>query len=91
MRNISRNEKDRAGHDAVIAEMVAKYPSSRWTEEALYSGGNMYLLTHDMPQAIYHYKLLVERFPTSVYAPSAHWREAWMNYKAAALHGSRGS
>ncbi len=78
---ISRNEKDRVSHDAVIAEMVQKYPQSRWTEEALYSGGNMYLLTHDMPQAIYHYKLLVERFPNSVYAPSAHWRVAWMSYR----------
>jgi soluble lytic murein transglycosylase len=78
---ISRNEKDRPGHDATIAEMVAKYPSSRWTEEALYSGGNMYLLAHDSNQAIYHYKLLVEHFPNSLYAPSAHWREAWMNYR----------
>ena len=78
---ISRNEKDRAGHDGYIAQMVDKYPHSRWLEEALYSGGNMYLLTHDAQQAIYHYKLLVERFPNSLYAPSAHWREAWMNYR----------
>jgi soluble lytic murein transglycosylase len=78
---ISRNEKDRAGHDADIAQMVDKYPRSRWLEEALYSGGNMYLLTHDSTQAIYHYKLLVERFPNSIYAPSAHWRDAWMNYR----------
>lgn len=78
---ISRTEKDRVQHDALIAEMVAKYPGSRWLEEALYSGGNMYLLTHDTEQAIYHYKLLVERFPQSVYAPSAHWRVAWMSYR----------
>ena len=78
---ISRSEKDRAGHDTTIAEMVQKYPSSRWTEEALYSGGNMYLLVHDAPQAIYHYDLLVQHFPNSVYAPSAHWRSAWMNYR----------
>jgi soluble lytic murein transglycosylase len=78
---ISRTEKDRTGHDALIAEMVQKYPQSRWTEEALYSGGNMYLLTHDAPQAIYHYDLLVQHFPNSVYAPSAHWRDAWMNYR----------
>jgi soluble lytic murein transglycosylase len=78
---ISRTEKDRPGHDADIALMVDKYPRSRWLEEALYSGGNMYLLTHDSTQAIYHYKLLVERFPNSLYAPSAHWREAWMNYR----------
>jgi soluble lytic murein transglycosylase len=78
---ISRSEKDRTGHDALIAQMVDKYPQSRWTEEALYSGGNMYLLTHDMQQAIYHYKLLVEHFPNSIYAPSAHWRYAWMEYR----------
>lgn len=78
---ISRTEKDRAGHDAIIAQMVSQYPQSRWLEEALYSGGNMYLLTHDMPQAIYHYDLLVNHFPNSLYAPSAHWRDAWMNYR----------
>ncbi len=52
---MSRNEDDRAGHDALIAQMVEKYPTSRWLEEALYSGGNMYLLKHDAAQAIYHY------------------------------------
>ena len=78
---ISRTEKDRVQHDALIAEMVQKFPQSRWLEEALYSGGNMYLLTHDTTQAIYHYQLLVDRFPNSVYAPSAHWRVAWMDYR----------
>jgi soluble lytic murein transglycosylase len=78
---ISRTEKDRAGHDAIIAQMVEKYPQSRWLEEALYSGGNMYLLTHDTQQATYHYQLLVDHFPNSIYAPSAHWRVAWMDYR----------
>ena len=78
---ISRTEKDRAGHDAIITQMVQRFPQSRWLEEALYSGGNMYLLTHDADQAIYHYKLLVEHFPNSIYAPSAHWRVAWMDYR----------
>ncbi len=78
---ISRTEKDRAQHQQIITQMVQQFPQSRWLEEALYSGGNMYLLTHDMTQAIYHYQLLVERFPNSIYAPSAHWRDAWMNYR----------
>jgi soluble lytic murein transglycosylase len=78
---ISRTEKDRVQHDALIAQMVDRFPKSRWLEEALYSGGNMYLLTHDTTQAIYHYTLLVERFPLSMYAPSAHWRIAWMDYR----------
>jgi soluble lytic murein transglycosylase len=78
---ISRTEKDRASHDELIGQMVEKYPKSRWLEEALYSGGNMYLLTHDSKQAIYHYQLLVDHFPNSMYAPSAHWRVAWMDYR----------
>jgi soluble lytic murein transglycosylase len=78
---ISRNEDDRSGHDAVIAQMIQQYPTSRWLEEALYSGGNMYLLKHDARQTIDHYTKLVTLFPRSTYAPSAHWRAAWMNYR----------
>ncbi len=78
---LSRNEHDEATHDALIAEMVQRFPTSRWLEEALYSGGNMYLLKHDPKQATYHYSLLVKMFPTSTYAASAHWRAAWMNYR----------
>ncbi len=78
---VLRNEHDETAHDAVIAEMVQRFPSSRWLEEALYSGGNMYLLKHDAKQATYHYSLLVKMFPNSTYASSAHWRAAWMNYR----------
>jgi soluble lytic murein transglycosylase len=78
---LSRNEDDRAGHDALIAQMVQRFPASRWLEEALYSGGNMYLLKNDAKQAIYHYSTLVAMFPKSTYAPSAHWRAAWLSYR----------
>ena len=78
---ISRNEDDRSGHDAIVAQMVKRYPTSRWLEEALYSGGNMYLIKHDTQQAIYHYTTLVTLFPSSTYAPSAHWHAAWLNYR----------
>jgi soluble lytic murein transglycosylase len=78
---LSRTENDQVAHDALIAQMVREFPTSRWLEEALYSGGNMYLLKHDPQQATYHYALLVKMFPKSVYAPSAHWRAAWMNYR----------
>lgn len=78
---LSRNENDQASHDALIAQMVQRFPHSRWLEEALYSGGNMYLLKHDSKQATYHYSLLVKMFPESTYAASAHWRAAWMNYR----------
>ncbi|MBB5059212.1 soluble lytic murein transglycosylase [Granulicella aggregans] len=78
---ISRTENDASGHDAIINDMVKRFPSSRWLEEALYSGGNMYLLKHNSQQAIFHYTTLVTLFPRSTYAPSAHWRAAWMNYR----------
>jgi soluble lytic murein transglycosylase len=78
---ISRSENDQSGHDALIEQMVQRFPKSRWLEEALFSGGNMYLLKHDAKQATYHYSLLVKMFPDSTYAASAHWRTAWMNYR----------
>lgn len=78
---ISRAENKQDEHAAAIDQLVKRFPTSRWLEEALYSGGNMYLLKHDSQQAIYHYQLLVQMFPKSTYAPSAHWRAAWMNYR----------
>ena len=78
---LRRDAKDFDGHDALIAQMLEKYPHSRWLEEALYSGGNMYLIKHDAPRAINDYGLLVKQFPTSSYAPSAHWRTAWLSYR----------
>ncbi len=78
---LDRNANDLAGNDGVVAELVQKFPNSRWLEEALYSGGNMYLLKKDAVQAIHDYELLVTMFPTSQYAPSSHWRAAWLNYR----------
>ena len=78
---ITREDDDRPAHDALIAQMVQRFPASRWLEEALYSGGNMYLLKHDAQRAIDLYSTLLRLFPNSAYAPSAHWRAAWMNYR----------
>lgn len=78
---LDRNANDLAGHDGIVAQMVQRFPKSRWLEEALYSGGNMYLLKKDAEQAIHDYGLLVMMFPTSQYAPSSHWRAAWLNYR----------
>jgi soluble lytic murein transglycosylase len=79
---LARNVGDEAGQDALVQELTTKYPHSRWLEEALYSGGNMYLIRRDSGRAIADYTALVEHFPKSVYAPSAHWRTAWLNYRA---------
>src|SRR6185312_13241253 len=78
---LRRNDNDFNGHDALIAQMLEKYPHSRWLEEALYSGGNMYSVKRMPERAIGDYSMLVKQFPTSTYAPSAHWRVAWMSYR----------
>jgi soluble lytic murein transglycosylase len=78
---IARNEKDTKGNDREVADLVQRFPHSRWTEEALYSGGNMHLLNHEQVEAISDYESLVRLFPSSTYAPSAHWRCAWMSYR----------
>ncbi|HEX5284689.1 MAG TPA: outer membrane protein assembly factor BamD, partial [Bryocella sp.] len=78
---LARNVGDETAQDALVQELTQKYPQSRWLEEALYSGGNMYLLRHDAGRAIADYSALVQHFPRSVYAPSAHWRAAWLSYR----------
>jgi soluble lytic murein transglycosylase len=78
---ISRTEGATAEHTSILQQMQQRFPHSRWLEEALYSGGNMYLIKRDSTQAIQHYTMLFELFPNSTYAPSSHWRAAWLNYR----------
>jgi soluble lytic murein transglycosylase len=78
---LARNDNNQGQHDALIAQMTQRFPRSHWLEEALYSGGNMYLLKRDYAHAITNYLQLVTLFPSSTYAPSAHWRAAWFSYR----------
>jgi soluble lytic murein transglycosylase len=78
---LARNDGAFDEHDDVVRQIEAAYPNSRWLEEALYSGGNMYLVRGDAARAVTQYTELCARFPKSVYAPSAHWHAAWLNYR----------
>ena len=78
---LARNEGNSGEHDSLVQAMLQQYPNSRWLEEALYSGGNMYLIKRDPTHAIADYAALVTHFPHSTYAPSAHWRAAWLSYR----------
>jgi soluble lytic murein transglycosylase len=78
---LARNEGNASEHDALVQQLTTSYPQSRWLEEALYSGGNMYLIKRNTPQAIADYVALTEHFPHSTYAPSAHWHAAWLSYR----------
>jgi len=78
---IARSDGNDALDRQYIDTLMQNFPHSHWLEEALYSAGNMYLLKHDYANAIAQYTSLVKLFPGSSYAPSAHWRAAWMNYR----------
>jgi len=78
---LARNEGKLSEHDDIVQQLIARYPQSRWLEEALYSGGNMYLIKQDDANAAVQYLSLVQHFPRSTYAPSAHWHAAWLNYR----------
>ena len=78
---LARNFGNTDQHDAFVQELMTQYPHSRWLEEALYSGGNMYILRQEDAKAIDDYLALVQHFPSSVYAPNAHWRAAWLCYR----------
>ncbi|GGG92886.1 transglycosylase SLT domain-containing protein [Silvibacterium dinghuense] len=88
---LARDKDDGETQRSIVESMKARFPSSPWLAEALYSSGNMYLLRKDFPTAIGYYSELARRFPKSCesphsgpcsnYSPSAHWRAAWLTYR----------
>lgn len=78
---LARDKNDGDTQRNIVQQMETRFPTSSWLAEALYSSGNMYLLSKDFPTAITYYGELAKRFPHSTYAPSAHWRAAWLNYR----------
>jgi soluble lytic murein transglycosylase len=78
---VARDAKDAQQVKALIDQLQQRFPTSRWTAEALYSAGNMALLVNDLPTAIQYYDTLADRFPRSSMASMSHWHAAWLNYR----------
>jgi soluble lytic murein transglycosylase len=78
---LARNKDDGDTQHSLVDQMEQRFPASPWLAEALYTSGNMYLLRKDYPQAIVYFTELAARFPTHRYAPSSHWKAAWLNYR----------
>ncbi len=88
---LARDKNDTDTQQSIVTGMETRFPTSPWLAEALDSSGNMYLLSKDYPTAIRYYVDLSTRFPKSCesphtgpcsnYAPSVHWRAAWLNYR----------
>jgi soluble lytic murein transglycosylase len=78
---LARDRDDGAEQKRIVSEMEARFPSSPWLAEALFSAGNMYMLKRDFPTAVEYYSYLAKQFPESKNAPAAHWRAGWLSYR----------
>ncbi len=81
MMETARDAKDTAQVKALVGQLEQRFPTSRWTAEALFSAGNMALVTNDMPSAVQYYGDLAQRFPDSAMASTSHWHAAWLTYR----------
>ena len=62
---------------AAIESAASRGPASKWTEQALFLGGNYCWTLLNRDGAAGFYKRVEENFPTSIDAISAQWRVAW--------------
>ncbi|HEX3892993.1 MAG TPA: transglycosylase SLT domain-containing protein [Terracidiphilus sp.] len=78
---LARTHNDNDGQQRIVEQMKTRFPQSEWLAEALFSSGNMYLLSRDYPKAIDYYGYLAAHFPQSKNAAAAHWRAGWLSYR----------
>ena len=62
---------------AAIESAASRAPGSKWTEQALFLGGNYYWTLLNRDAASGFYKRVEENFPASIDALAAHWRVTW--------------
>ncbi|MGB8787587.1 MAG: lytic transglycosylase domain-containing protein [Candidatus Acidiferrales bacterium] len=75
-----RNLQSEAPMLAATEAAVARAPSSRWAEQALYFAGNYYWVQLDRERAASYYARVDHDFSGSTDAPAANWRVAWTAY-----------
>jgi len=78
---LARGRNDAEDQQRILAEMEQRFPHSPWLADALFSSGNMYLLSRDYAKAAEYYSDLAEHFPSDKNAAAAHWRAGWLNYR----------
>jgi peptidoglycan lytic transglycosylase len=78
---LARNRNDMGEEQRIVTDMESRFPQSEWLAEALFSSGNMYLLSRDYAKAVEYYGYLSAHFPQNKNAAAAHWRAGWLNYR----------
>jgi soluble lytic murein transglycosylase len=75
--NHYRNQQQESQMVSAIDAAVSRDPASRWTESALFLGGNYYWVQLNRDRATGYYKRLADNFPTATDANPSQWRVAW--------------
>ena len=79
---IARDKDDRERNGDFISQLRAVAPQSSWLQQALLSCGNMYLLKKDYDKALRAYQEVYEHDRNGKLSPYAHWKAAWLSYRA---------
>ena len=77
---IYRSRRDEPRMLARAEEVALRYPSSEFTERALFQTGNYYWARLDHARAGQFYQRLYDAFPETENAHASHWRLAWQAY-----------
>ncbi len=77
---IHRSAKKESDMLSTAEQVIQKYPSSKWSEEALMMVGNYYWVELDRAKAVSYYQRVVDNFPTGKYTFFCEWRVAWIAY-----------
>lgn len=77
-----RELHDEDRYESLTAALVADFPDSSWSEEALNNLGTYYILQDDPEAAAKAFKQLYDLFPTGPRAERAAWKYGWSAYIA---------
>jgi soluble lytic murein transglycosylase len=75
---IYRSEKKEDDMLAAIEQLVQKYPSAKWAEDALMAAGNYYWVELNRAKAVNYYQRVLDTYPEGKYAFNSEWRIAWI-------------
>jgi soluble lytic murein transglycosylase len=78
---LARGRNDTEDQQRIVSEMETRFSHSPWLADALFSSGNMYLLSRDYAKAVEYYGYLAAHFPNDKNAPAAHWKAGWLSYR----------
>ena len=73
---------DHQQYVALTRALVADFPDSSWSEEALNNLGTHYILVDDDAAAAAVFRELYEKFPTGARAERAAWKHGWWSYRS---------